>query len=268
MPVPSSFATTAIRAAIVLAVTIAVPMTSATSARAEAPTEPGVSDEVRAVLAQMGKTMQAKQLSFQAHTLRAYAGPNGELLHIAHAIKAVVRRPDRVLVESSGDDGPGKLLYDGKTLVVYNATLKQYAKVPAPGTIQGMLDVATEKMGIDFPLADLLSDDPETSMVAGVTSGGQVGTAMIDGVECRHFFFLQPPDIELELWLENNDRALPRRVFVTYTSLPGRPTFIAELSDWDLAAHPTDAEFVLQPPAGATEAQMKPVTTALPSQTK
>jgi hypothetical protein len=105
-------------------------------------------------------------------------------------------------------------------------------------------------------------------MVAGVTSGGQVGTAMIDGVECHHFFFLQPPDIELELWLENNDRALPRRVFVTYTSLPGRPTFIAELSDWDLAAHPTDAEFVFQPPAGATEAQMKPVTTAPPSQTK
>jgi hypothetical protein len=98
-------------------------------------------------------------------------GPNGELLHIAHAIKAIVRRPDRALVESSGDDGPGKLLYDGKTLVVYNAALKLYAKVPARGTIQGMLDVATEKMGIDFPLADLLSDDPETSMVASVTSG-------------------------------------------------------------------------------------------------
>jgi hypothetical protein len=150
MPVPSSFATTAIRAAIVLAVTIAGPMTLATSARAGAPTEPGVSDEVRAVLAQMGKTMQSKQLSFQAHTLRAYAGPNGELLHIAHAIKAVVRRPDRVLVELSGDDGPGKLLYDGKTLVVYNATLKQYVKVPAPGTIQEMLDLATEKRGSIF----------------------------------------------------------------------------------------------------------------------
>ena len=238
------------------------------SAGAQAPAEPGVSEEVRAILAQMGKTMQAQQFSFQAHTLRAYAGPNGELLHIAHAIKATIRRPDRVLVESTGDDGSAKLMYDGKTLVVYNAVQKQYAKVPAPDTIQGMLDVMTEKMGIDFPLADLLSDDPETSMIAGVTSGGQVGMATIDGVECRHLFFLQPPDVELELWLENNDKALPRRVFVTYTSLPGRPTFIAELSDWNLAVHPADAEFVFQPPAGVTEVQMKPVATALPTQTK
>jgi len=258
----------ATRAATLLAVTIMASVIFATSTRAQAPAEPGVSDEVRTILAQMGKTMQTRQFSFQAHTLRAYAGPNGELLHIAHAIRAVVSRPDRVSVKSSGDDGSGELLYDGKTLVVYNASLKQYAKVPAPGTIQGMLDVATQKMGIDFPLADLLSDDPETSMVAGVTSGGQVGTAMIDGVECRHLFFLQPPDIELELWLENNDKALPRRVFVTYTSLPGRPTFIAELSNWDLAVHPTDAEFVFQPPAGATEVQMKPAATGLPSQTK
>jgi hypothetical protein len=268
MSILSPRAMISIRAATFIAVTIVASLMLATSTRAQAPAEPGVSDEVRAVLAQMGKTMQAKQFSFQAHTLRAYAGPNGELLHIAHAIKAIVRRPDRVLVESTGDDGSGNLIFDGKTLVVYNATQKQYAKVPAPGTIQGMLDVATQKMGIDFPLADLLSDDPETSMVAGVTAGGQVGTAMIGGVECRHLFFLQPPDIELELWLENNDKALPRRVFVTYTSLPGRPTFIAELSDWDLAVQPTDSEFAFQAPAGATEVQMKPVATALPSQTK
>jgi hypothetical protein len=257
----------AIRAAAFLAVTSVIAMTL-TSARAQAPVEPGVSDEVRAVLAQMGKTMQAQQFSFQARTLRAYAGPNGELLHIAHAIKAMIRRPDRVLVESTGDDGSAKLMYDGKTLVVYNVVQKQYAKVPAPDTIQGMLDVMTAKMGIDFPLADLLSDDPETSMIAGVTSGGQVGTATIDGVECRHLFFLQPPDVELELWLENNDKALPRRVFVTYTSLPGRPTFIAELSDWNLAVHPADTEFVFQPPPGVTEVQIKPVATALPAQTK
>ena len=91
---------------------------------------------------------------------------------------------------------------------------------------------------------------------------------MIDGVECRHLFFVQPPDIELELWLENNDKALPRRVFVTYRSLPGRPTFIAELSNWDLGVHPTDADFTFQPPAGVKEVQMKPVSTALPAQTK
>ena len=145
MPNPSLRAITAIRAATFLAVAIVASLTLTTSIHAQALAEPGVSPEVSAILAQMGKTMQAKQFSFQARTLRAYAGPNGELLHIAHSIKAVVRRPDRVSVESSGDDGSGKLVYDGKTLVVYNATEKQYARVPAPDTIQGMLDVVRRK---------------------------------------------------------------------------------------------------------------------------
>jgi len=36
------------------------------------------------------------------------------------------------------------------------------------------------------------------------------------------------------LWLEDNDRALARRVAITYRSMRGRPTFIADLSDWNL----------------------------------
>jgi hypothetical protein len=56
----------------------------------------------------------------------------------------------------------------------------------------------------------------------------------------------------LELWLEDNERALPRRFVVTYRSLPGRPIFIAELSDWDFSIQPPDSDFVFQPPAGVT----------------
>ena len=80
-------------------------------------------------------------------------------------------------------------------------------------------------------------------------------SATIDGVPCRHFFFSQSSDLDLELWLEDNERSLPRRVFVTYRTLPGHPTFAAELSDWDFAIKPTDAEFVFQPPAGAVQVE-------------
>jgi hypothetical protein len=47
---------------------------------------------------------------------RSYAGPNGELLHIAHATKTIYSRPDRLSVSVTGDDGSIKMLYDGKTL--------------------------------------------------------------------------------------------------------------------------------------------------------
>jgi hypothetical protein len=225
------------------------------SARAADPVG-AINEESSAALARMGKTLTTPQFSFRSRTMRAYAGPNGELLHIVHAMKTVVRRPDRMSVEVMGDDGSSKIIYDGKTLVLYSVDQKKYSSTPVPGTINEMLNVAEERKGVDFPLADLLTDNPGKSVLSGVTSGGQVGMATIDGVPCRHFFFSQSSDLDLELWLEDNERSLPRRVFVTYRTLPGHPTFAAELSDWDLATKPADAEFVFQPPPGVVQAEL------------
>jgi len=239
---------------------------SAMVAPAQAADPPAViSDEASAALGRMGKTLMAPQFSFRSRSMRAYAGPNGELLHIVHATKTVVRRPDRLLVEVTGDDGSTKMIYDGKTLVVYGVTQKQYASIPVSGNIDAMLNVAETRLEADFPLADLLTDNPQKSVLSGITSGGQVGMATIDGVPCRHFFFVQSPDLDLELWLEDNEQSLPRRVFVTYRSLPGHPTFLAELSDWDLAIHPADADFVFQPPAGVTKVELTAKAGAIPA---
>src|SRR5262249_26325206 len=81
----------------------------------------------------------------------------------------------------------------------------------------------------------------------------EVDTDKIDGVPCRHLFFTQSGAIELELWVENNDRAIPHRLVITYRALPGTPNFIAEFSDWNFQNRPSDADFVFQPPAGATK---------------
>jgi hypothetical protein len=236
--------------------TVMLPALSART-RADEPKPPGVGNDAIVALGQMSKTLQAKQFSFVARTLRAYAGPNGQLLHIAHTIKTVASRPDRVAIDVSGDDGASKLIYDGKTLVIYVAAQKKYASTPISGGIDKALGFAEERAGHDFPLADLLANDPGESLLAGVTSGGQVGTATIDGVTCRHFFFVQAfEDLEWEIWLEDSDRALPRRVVVTYRSVPGRPSFVAELSNWDLSPHLSDSDFEFKPAADVTRVDL------------
>ena len=226
------------------------------TARADNPNSSGISDEASAALARMGKTLLAKQFAFQARTLRSYAGPNGELLHIAHTIKTVYRRPDRLATDVTGDDGSVKLVYDGKAVVLYGAEQKQYASIPITGSIDQALNAVEERTGTDFPLADLLSEDPGESVLAGVVLGGQVGTSTIDGVRCRHLFFVQAPDMEFELWLEDNERSLPRRFVVTYRSLPGRPIFIAEISNWDFSIQAPDSEFEFQPPVGVAKVDL------------
>src|SRR5690242_16358717 len=68
----------------------------APTARAEDTQPSGVSEDASAALARMSTTLHANEFSFRSRTFRAYAGPNGELLHIAHATKTVFRRPDRL----------------------------------------------------------------------------------------------------------------------------------------------------------------------------
>jgi hypothetical protein len=224
--------------------------------------KPTITEEAGAAVAQMGKSLLADQFSFQARTLRVYADPNGQALHIAHAMKVTLRRPDRLRVDLTGDDGSTKLFYDGKTAVLLGVEAKKYVTIPVPNTLQGMLETVMGRSGVDFPLADFLTDAPDKSFLFGVTSGGDVGVVTIDGVACRHLLFTQPPGIELELWVEKNERSLPRRLIVTYRSQPGQPSFIAEFSDWNFSVHPADAEFVFQPPEGATQVELKAATAA------
>lgn len=235
------------------------------AAEPAAPAKPQISTDASAALQRMADTLGAQQFSFQAQTIRVYAGPNGEPLHIFHTLDVTVRRPNRLLVARNGDDGPSKLVYDGKTLVVYLADANKYASIPVPGTIEGMMKEAMGRLGVDFPLADFLTDAPSKSFLSGVTAGQIVNTVTIDGVPCLHMFFTQPPGIELELWLEKGGQSLPRRLIVTYQSLPGAPEFLATFSNWNFSVHPTDGDFVFQPPAGAVRMALKAPATAAPA---
>jgi hypothetical protein len=232
------------------------------------PQRPAISEDASAAVAQMGRSLLARQFTFRAHTLRVYADTSGELLHIAHVIKVTVRRPDRLLIEVTGDDGSTKLFYNGKTVILFGVETKRYSSLPVPNTIQGMMKEVMGRLGVDFPLADFLTDNPAKSFLFGVTSGKEVGTVTIDGVPCRHLLFFQPPGVELELWVEKNDRSLPRRLIVTYRNLPGQPNFVAEFSHWDFSVQPTDAAFEFQPPEGAKEVALKAAAAVAPAKAK
>ena len=229
------------------------------------PAKPAISEEASAALQRMGQTLRAEQMSFQARTIRVYADPNGEPLHIFHTLKVTMHRPNRLLAEVSGDDGSNKLVFDGKTAIIFSAAQNKYASIAVPeGTIAGMLKEAVGRLGVDFPLADFLSDEPSKAFLTGVASGRLVNAVTIDGAPYDHLFFFQPPGIELELWVAKSEQSLPRRLIVTYRTLPGQPNFIAEFSDWNFNVQTPDADFAFQPPSGATQVELKPVAVAAP----
>ena len=221
-------------------------------AHAETP-PPMVTVTALAAVQAMGKSLASNAMSFHEHTIREYTDANGQPLHIVHDGDVLARRPDRLAVQINGDDGATTLDYDGKSLTIYRPNTNKYISVPVTGDLEQMFRTVSERLDVDFPLADLLAAAPEKAFMSGITTGYELDPVTINSVEARHFLFTQPPGIELELWTEKTDRALPLRLIVTYRSLPGEPRFIAELSNWKLDPTLADSEFVFTPPAGATE---------------
>ena len=223
---------------------------------ADAP-QPGISADAGAAILQMSKTLSANEFSFQARTIRVYQDDQGQPLHIFHTEKVVVHRPDRLVVHRTGDDGATDLYYDGKTVTLFGGNANKYARVDAPNKIEAMFDEVSDRLNVDFPLADFVDVEPGKMLLSDVTSGRELDPVTIDGKPARHLFFSQAGGIDLEVWLDKTEQATPQRLIVTYRLLPGQPSFIAEFSDWSFSAHPADAEFVFQPPAGATQVELQ-----------
>jgi hypothetical protein len=159
-------------------------------------------------------------------------------------------------VRRTGDDGDTDLYYDGKTVALFGGNKNRYARVDAPNTIEDMFDEVGDRLNVDFPLADFVDADPGSMLLSDVTSGRELDPVTIDGKPARHLYFSQAGGIDLEVWLDKTEQATPERLVVTYRLLPGQPSFIAEFSDWNFSAHPADAEFVFQPPTGATRVEL------------
>ena len=112
----------------------ALPIAQAT-APAPPPVKPAISEEAGSAVSRMGKALLAKDLSFTAKTIRVYLDESGQPLHIFHTLKVVVRRPGRLAVQSTGDDGRHHLFYDGKSVTMFFPDRKQYAVIAASGDI-------------------------------------------------------------------------------------------------------------------------------------
>lgn len=219
---------------------------------------PPVSEQAGAAISQLDRTLSASDLSFSARTIRVYLDEFGQPLHIFHTMKVTMRRPDRIKIQVSGDDGAQDLFYDGKSVTISTPETNTYALLSAPGGISAAANEVLDKLEIDFPLVNFFAVTTEQSLLNGVVGGWQVGTDKVDGVECRHLFFYKRGGTDLELWIENNAAAVPHRLIVTYRLLPGQPSFTAEFTNWDSRVRAADSVFAFQAPSGAKQVDLTP----------
>src|SRR3954452_13576085 len=174
-----------------LAVLVCIGSSPIPAAEPAQPAKTAISDEANEAVQRMGKTLAAEDVSVKARTIRVYMDDKDQPLHIFHTMNVVMHRPDRLAIKMTGDLGSDELFYDGKTVTLAGFDKSKYAQMPAPNTIAAMLEEVVGRLGVDMPLADLLTPAPHEAFLSGVTNGSEVGT--VDDAPYRHLFFTQPP---------------------------------------------------------------------------
>jgi hypothetical protein len=177
------------------------------------------------------------------------------------AARVILKRPDKFLAARTGGSLDQRLLYDGKTLTLYNPASKVYAAKPAPETIEKMIDFARETVGILLPAADLLYRGAFPLLIKDLTLAAVVGTTVVDGVSCQHLLFGRR-GVDFQVWITEGDKPWPRKYVVTETAAPIPLSITTLLSDWNAAPDADDARFTFQPPEGSQSISFMPLETA------
>jgi hypothetical protein len=225
----------------------ATPAAPATEAAA-----PVVDEKADTVLRQMSEFL-AKQGEFRVHAVRSLdlVLDNGQKLQADSAADVTVKRPDGIRVARKGVKVDQNLYYNGKEFAISRSN-GVFATTAAPATIDAFLDTAIDTLGIVPPGADLLYSDPYKVLTEDRLAADYIGIALIDGVRCHHLAF-RNSGADWQIWVEEGERPLPRKLVVTAADQEQAPQFIGWYSNWDLAPKIAADEFTFTPPANAVK---------------
>jgi hypothetical protein len=219
----------------------------------------GVDPKADAILRKMGQTLAAaKMLSFQLNNSEDHILPNGQKVQFEKTVNVLARRPDAFTATVSGDMEEMPYVYNGTQLAIANRRENCYALQEVPGTIDAMFDFIAEKFAITAPPSDLLFADPYQSLIGRVRQGSYLGLHQVNGVKCHHLAFRQEA-IDWQIWIEDSERPVPRKVVITFKEQPGHPQFTSIIDKWNLSAESPDSAFEFTPPPIAKRIDLTPV---------
>jgi hypothetical protein len=131
-------------------------------------------------------------------------------------------------------------------------------EVASPGTLDDVVDMITAQLNVRPPLAHLIYSNLRRVFNIRIETGRYMGEDEINEVNCDHLAF-RNLDADWQVWVEQGDRPVIRRLVIRYKSRLGYPTFRAELEDWDVDADLPDALFETVVPNGSRKVELSEI---------
>ena len=189
-----------------------------------------------------------KAIQVHAVTSRDEVLEDGQNVTFSGTVDMIAERPNRLRAEVVTDKQDRMYFADGKTFSVWARRVNYYATIPAPPTLRELSDTLTDRYNLELPVADLFYWG-EGKSTEGIVGASDLGTSQVDGTTCEHYAFRQE-GADWQLWIQQGDYPLPRKLVITTTTDPARPRFSSVIT-WNLAPSYNDAAFTFDPPKDA-----------------
>ena len=163
-----------------------------------------------------------------------------------------LQRPNHFRTVRHGVQENLDFYYDGKSMAFFIKGPNFYATVPAPSTLDGMLDDLDFRYDVDIPGSDLFYTDAYAGMMDGVTEAAYIRLEEVSGVPAHHLAF-RNDEVDWQLWVRDGDMPVPVKYVITTKWSTAAPSYTVFMTDWNMSPTFDNTTFNFTPPAGARQ---------------
>lgn len=195
----------------------------------------GVKQDARAVevLKQMAAHKSSlDQVIIKGVTLTDARLGGGLMVSNSEEVLVSINRPGAMLISSFDGETKKSLYFNNGQLTVHNSTRNLYAQASIPDDIDAAAEFALEELDIEAPLLDMIYKDASVHLLGSdETILYLTDKARVGGTDCHHLA-IRGAEVDVQLWVEEGDRPVARKIMIVSKWEGGSPRFTANL-DWD-----------------------------------
>jgi hypothetical protein len=169
--------------------------------------------------------------TFKAEIMFDEIVDSGRKLQRSASEKVFVQKPNKAYIEYISDVGGQKFWYDDSNVTIVDLPRSVYSKIVVADSIDQAFDELLKRYNYSLPFSELLFVNPYKILSENVEAGYYIGSSVVFGVTCNHLAFVDK-NLDWQIWIEDGQRKVPRKIVLTYKKVPGSPQFIAILKDW------------------------------------
>lgn len=202
------------------------------AAYAQYDTPANIDSEAAAALQSMSNYLGSRSdYSFKADIMYDEVLGSGQKVQYGAEAVAYLTKPNKFAVSYTTERGGYRLWYTAGQATILQIPENDYAAATLPGTVDQALTKLSDEYAFDPVLSEFLFINTFKTLTKNVTGGRSLGPSRVSGAMCRHLIF-QGNDIDWQIWIEDGNRPVPRKLVITYKSRPESPQFIALIKDW------------------------------------